>query len=791
MEAISVFEDRNREGNVQYTKSDDVSFIGSWKLLIKQLDDHPNGIRELLKNSGSAMVRAQKKDDARQCILFLKQKSNSTNLIGFLDFVGMERTRFLKLKKLNDPDAAKGKNAREHDVWGGHGNGGKIYAAKMFDEGFWYTCKDNKFNHGGYRTNFVSNKKIDDENFKFIYAEEQHVTNGAKKLEIYLKKFGVNYRKLPEDVKNILKKECNFTFFIGENSKNTNSKQLTRSLLEDSEAIEPLGYVNLHVYENGSHIKEKNNDSYIHRPERIPPHPEFPEPRKYLIPDTLIDPKTNSEVSFTETEEKYLIIKSSEKDMSQSRFKDRFVYRGRLSKGIKKFEGYFKPSELTSQYTAFPRYLYGEVFHDQLKDYASITRQNFSDSPFIRALKHWMGKIIDKLGEEFDKTIRDKIEKSAQEEINKFNKSLEDLFLKNNYIKNFFKGGFKGKGHGSGEGEKDDEEKRSNVVKQIVIKLTYQNSGLGVTFRPNITSYNKTGSENQTKENTVNNPTLKWEISDTNIVDEHERNLNLLFTKNPGKVKIKVSSKDTKVKVSSNTVELNVCKFSQIEMVDKNIDLLQGSKKKLGLKLIDDEGKQINGSYLMCITDDNNIVSTSSISEIYGLSIGKTKVKCMTNDCESSDVKINVVENKDKKKKKGGGFPKVLISGIDPDPYVEGSTEPLILKEKNPPIYQRLADVENGLYWINLQSPTASKLHKKGVKKDYKAGEKSKEFKTYLLLKWLEIMARVNIINNETQPETLSEFYQYIDNQMVDFHELLKSDLEHILSIDFTKRNEK
>ena len=90
-----------------------------------------------------------------------------------------------------------------------------------------------------------------------------------------------------------------------------------------------------------------------------------------------------------------------------------------------------------------------------------------------------------------------------------------------------------------------------------------------------------------------------------------------------------------------------------------------------------------------------------------------------------------------------------------------------------------------------MQSPTASKLHKKGVKKDYKAGEKSKEFKTYLILKWLEIMARVNIINNETQPETLPEFYQYIDNQMVDFHELLKPDLEHILSIDFTKRDEK
>ena len=70
MEAINLTQNKNT--NVQYTTSDDISFIGSWKLLIKQLDDHPHGIRELLKNSGAAMVRAQNKDDARQCILFLK-----------------------------------------------------------------------------------------------------------------------------------------------------------------------------------------------------------------------------------------------------------------------------------------------------------------------------------------------------------------------------------------------------------------------------------------------------------------------------------------------------------------------------------------------------------------------------------------------------------------------------------------------------------------------------------------------------------------------------------------------
>ena len=42
-------------------------------------------------------------------------------------------------------------------------------------------------------------------------------------------------------------------------------------------------------------------------------HPEFLEPRRYEIPDKWLDPKDNTEISFTNTEKKYLIIKSSEK----------------------------------------------------------------------------------------------------------------------------------------------------------------------------------------------------------------------------------------------------------------------------------------------------------------------------------------------------------------------------------------------------------------------------------------------------------------------------------------------
>ena len=109
--------------------------------------------------------------------------------------------------------------------------------------------------------------------------------------------FGTNFRKFPADVKSLLEKECNFTFFIGENSKNIKVKELIYSILEDSEAIEPLNYVNFHVYENGKHLKEKHNNSYVHKPEIIPAHPEFREPRRYEIPDKWLDPKDNTEIS--------------------------------------------------------------------------------------------------------------------------------------------------------------------------------------------------------------------------------------------------------------------------------------------------------------------------------------------------------------------------------------------------------------------------------------------------------------------------------------------------------------
>ena len=114
-------------------------------------------------------------------------------------------------------------------------------------------------------------------------------------------------------------------------------------------------------------------------------------------------------------------------------------------------------------------------FFDELWKYASVTRQEFSDSKEIRAIQSFIGEHLDKIAQEHDKSAQDAMEKKAQEEINKFNKNLENLFSKNNFIKNFYKGGVSGKGTG-GEGGR----KNLNLRSQIKLNKLYSISHMTI-----------------------------------------------------------------------------------------------------------------------------------------------------------------------------------------------------------------------------------------------------------------------------------------------------------------------
>ena len=98
----------------------------------------------------------------------------------------------------------------------------------------------------------------------------------------------------------------------------------------------------MYQIKDGKKILENTNKDYIHRQEKILPH-EFFKSKKIDIPDELVDPLTGETISFKNSTEKYLILKTSDTDFLKSPIlRQRHVIRGRHSTGLKVTHGLFR-----------------------------------------------------------------------------------------------------------------------------------------------------------------------------------------------------------------------------------------------------------------------------------------------------------------------------------------------------------------------------------------------------------------------------------------------------------------
>lgn len=95
------------------------------------------------------------------------------------------------------------------------------------------------------------------------------------------------------------------------------------------------------------------------------------------------------------------------------------------------------------------------------------------------------------------------------------------------------------------------------------------------------------------------------------------------------------------------------------------------------------------------------------------------------------------------REKKGTKYPRVLISEVDPDPLSE-SGEPLILDPRHGVVYQRIQDVQEGIYWINYSAPLARSIREK-------YGTKSFRWRDYMLQRYIDILIKNALAKLEKQ----------------------------------------
>ncbi|MFH1551721.1 MAG: hypothetical protein ABIC36_02470 [bacterium] len=99
------------------------------------------------------------------------------------------------------------------------------------------------------------------------------------------------------------------------------------------------------------------------------------------------------------------------------------------------------------------------------------------------------------------------------------------------------------------------------------------------------------------------------------------------------------------------------------------------------------------------------------------------------------NIEIEVIEDKGTGTNRKSSFPKVLLSGIDPDPLGIAPGNKVILNSRQPVVYQRPYDTKEGIYWINTSSPLAQAIYKR-------YGTNSLRWRDYLLQRYIDVFIK-------------------------------------------------
>ena len=168
MEIVNFMEETDQKknnSNVKFRISNKIDYNSSFRSLERTLSSHAEGLRELAKNSENAMIgnKVALKHTGRDCILLFSQRKSvkDVTLIGFLDFIGFDRSRVEKFEVLNKSDAALYSHTKKEDMLEEDTvMVEKFMEAFYFEEATWHTCLNNKYNQLTYETNYGKAKEF-------------------------------------------------------------------------------------------------------------------------------------------------------------------------------------------------------------------------------------------------------------------------------------------------------------------------------------------------------------------------------------------------------------------------------------------------------------------------------------------------------------------------------------------------------------------------------------------------------------------------------------------------------
>lgn len=682
---------------------------GAIKQLRQFFKDHTNGIPELIKNADDEYMRREFPEHLRAIGLLLHGGAE-TSSISVLDVAGMtSETLETKLSVWADPDASRGGDA---DVQGGKGNGGKAYLAEMFEHGaLIVTLRDGMGQRYGLRGGgYVFGFSPDADRGKNI-----PVADPITFLAAALNKLQMSLEDVPPKVLEAIRETGGFSLVTGIAPKDVGARLPSKEWQRDLES-----HAQMQISIEHSEIFISHSHSF--RQLRVPaidPMPGTDAVRTIPIPEVLKDPKTGQDVSTTGNARfsaGTLELRSSKVSLRKSgRSLIQFRAPGHGFYGVEPVVSFGPTSTYRDRF-------YGTCNLAATADMALNDRGVLSDSPLTRAVRAFIGDEIQSWCVELEAKEKRASSQQEQQELSRLNELLSE------WSSQFLDP--EPDNSGSDDGSRGERKPRNTLPEGIVSRVELlgvpQHIGQGVSVKPHPKFFDKNDVE-------VRAVPYRWVPGNLEMLDTDD-DINVLTSRTPGATTVVLETYDGAVRSDEYPVE--VVEVVSIELDPSEVVLHMYKRQFIKSTSVTTDGRTLHDVHLRWESTDESVAITTSMGAISGRSIGTALVSAMDDVAVTTNpVAVTVIEEEetDDDGKGGKRFPRILVSGVNPDP---DTGDVFNLSEDDAPVVQRVEDIPRDIWWINTSSPLAKMLLEEH-------GSKSEVWRLYHVDRYIEAITQV------------------------------------------------
>jgi len=699
-----------RDAQIKFHEQGTLNAVTRW------IATHDEGIAEWLKNARRAYQtdRASVSEEHRVAILLLKDKdSRGAARIGLLDVGGATVEDVTAWSTWQDPDASsRASHVAEEET---QGNGGKAYMFRLFrGRAMILGVAAGKRNCKGFDGEPGSVERgtpgfIPDT----VSGREVPVTSPRAELTRLLEPYALSVPDLPEQLWSAIDERQAFTLVEGLEPTGLyhgriDVEDLVAKVLRHEQSTVAIQQLHLYAIHNGRIL---NDGKPLELPS-IEPYPGLEGPFVYQIPESLEMPD-GVVVSTTEGGNRpggRLVLQTS-RDHMPNAYKN-LKPRWRISYRTEHQMIGSKPVSDLAPATPGASFIYGVIELPALEPgYVEHGRRRPKDGPLVEAIDWFTAGRIRDLAKQINERRRRDLDARALDQVQEENQRL-DLF-KNRFLpaEGHGEGGFGRDGRGPHDSNGAERPAPTRGTIPDSIEMSVPESGLFIARGVEI----HLGSALRTR--VVDDAghqvlaDVAWHSADPSVIrvlrgDQAE-------ARNKGRTEIWATVQmDRTTSLQSERIEVEVWAVDHVLLTPRAIQLGLGRRAQILAEVTNDEGGRSADVYLSWRHDsaDQLIVRIGSTGYVTGNRLGRTSVTAGTPDpvvggtWARIPVEVEVIPNTDQPER-GGGYPRLLLTGRDVDP---ASGEIREGDPDSPALWQEASDFINNVWWFNLQSPEAA-----------------------------------------------------------------------------------